>query len=91
MNNWDTFSEKQKWIVCSYITLWYIIVTNAYTFKLTNMIFTPLGKMANVDAATCDVFAKPTMFGVIVHVIVFFLGVRAIMKIPVPDPTTSDM
>lgn len=75
-DNKDKMSKTEKQLLFSAIgAILFLILSNKMLYKLTNFIFSPLG-MATMDENGC-----PTMFGLIVHTIVYFLLIFAIMKI----------
>ena len=47
---WNLLNEKQKWLVCGYITLWFLVISNPFTYSITNTLLKPLAKLMNVDA-----------------------------------------
>lgn len=72
----DKFSgvtSLDKWIIAVLIGLLFLALANPFTFRLTNMIFGRLGFPTITNKGTY------TLFGVILHTIIFIIIVRLIM------------
>lgn len=72
MSNLDNFD---KWKYSVYSLVIFVIVTNPYTYKLTNIIFTNFNLTTTIKKC-------PSTFGLILHSIVFLILMRVIMEIP---------
>ena len=62
-------TNDKKWLYTLYTTLIFIVVANPYSYKFVNSI---VGNVSNKKGC-------PTIFGFILHTIVFTLLLRAIM------------
>jgi hypothetical protein len=70
-------TSGDKWRYSLYTLIVFIIVVNPMTYKLVNKLLVGLfGKIA--DAKGC-----PTMLGLVVHSLVFLLGIRYIMDLDI--------
>lgn len=69
-------SEK-KWIISAYSLIIYLVVNNKFTYKITNFVL----KKISPKLSTWE-NDKPTLYGYGIHMVVFFLLVRAIMELP---------
>ena len=69
-------SSTQKWQITFFSALIFIIVVNPYTYKLTQKIFGELLKIGTVSTNGC-----PTVFGLILHTVVYVLLVRFSMDL----------
>lgn len=70
-------SEK-RWIISAYSLIIYLVVSNKFTYKITNFLLTKISD----KLSTCDANGNPTPYGYGLHMVVFFLLVRAIMELP---------
>lgn len=71
--------SKSKWIISLWSVVAAALVFNPFTFKATNM----LGKISP-SLQTTDSDGAITLFGWILHLIVFFIIVRIMMEIQLP-------
>lgn len=74
----NDFEQRQKWMASFVATLLFLIISSPGMYVLVSGIFSkliPSIKIANEQGC-------PTILGLIVHGIVFFLIVRAVMEIP---------
>lgn len=73
-------SNSAKWAISAWSVLAYLLVTNIFTYKLTNFLFSSVSS----SLATVDSNGAPTVFGYCLHLVVFFLLVRGMMEINLP-------
>ena len=71
-------SNNQKWMITLWSAIVFILIANPFTFKLTNMLTSLVG-LHTVDYKGC-----PTVFGFILHTVVFALIIRGMMGKDVP-------
>lgn len=79
----NDFEQKQRWIASFVAALLFLIISSPTVYKLVSSIFSnlvPSLPIANGEGC-------PTMLGLVVHTIVFFLLVRAVMEIPMMKKT----
>ena len=69
-------SSTQKWQITFFSAFIFLLVVNPYTYKLTQKIFGDLLKIGTVATNGC-----PTVFGLILHTIVYVLLVRFSMDL----------
>ena len=67
--------NKEKWIISLYFLVVYVLVSNKFTYGVTNYLRYLNPKLCTIDANGC-----PTLFGYVLHMLVFFLLVRAVME-----------
>ena len=75
----DPPTNKEKWIISVWSALAFFIVTNQFTYMFTNLL-----KHINPALATLKSNGCPTIFGYILHLLVFFFFVRLMMEIKLP-------
>ena len=67
-------ASSQKWNISFFSVLIFLIVSNPYTYMLTNMLFRPfIGALANSGC--------PTTLGLAIHAVVYLLLVRYSMEL----------
>uniref|UniRef100_A0A6C0HZE7 Uncharacterized protein n=1 Tax=viral metagenome TaxID=1070528 RepID=A0A6C0HZE7_9ZZZZ len=69
-------SSTQKWQITIFSAFIFILVVNPYTYKITQKIFGDWLKLGQVSTNGC-----PTLFGLILHTIVYILLVRYSMDL----------
>jgi hypothetical protein len=69
-------SNSQKWLGALVAGLLFLILSSGIVYQLTNKIFTSI---FGPKAATVTVAGAPTVFGLILHTIVFILLLRLIL------------
>ena len=69
-------TNKEKWIISIWSVLVYFLITNPFTYMITNI----LGSI-NPILATVNKDGRPTIFGYVLHLLVFFFIVRLMMEI----------
>ena len=75
----DVSKNKEKWIISAYSLIIYVLVTNKFTYSITNLLRFLSQKLNTLDENGC-----PTVFGYVLHMLVFFLLVRLLMEIKLP-------
>lgn len=68
------YTNRDKWIVAVLFGILFFILASPYMFKLTNSL------VSTVGLYTTNVGGLPSLFGLIVHMIIFILMVRLLMK-----------
>ena len=71
--------SNKKWLISIYAVVVYVLVSNKYTYDLTNNL-----SLINQQLATVDEHGNPTVFGFALHTLVFLLLVRAMMEVKLP-------
>lgn len=74
--------NKQKWAISAWSALPFLILASPVAYWLTNTILSPLG--INTSNGLGPLQACPTTLGFVLHIIVFFFVVRAMMEITLP-------
>ncbi len=69
-------SNSQKWLGALVAGLLFLILSSGIVYQLTNKIFTSI---FGPKAATVTIAGAPTVFGLILHTIVFILLLRLIL------------
>jgi hypothetical protein len=77
--------SNKKWLISIYAVVVFVLVSNKYTYDLTNNL-----RLLNQQLATVDEFGNPTVFGFALHTLVFFLLVRAMMEVKLPGINSDD-
>ena len=78
-------SSTEKWSISAWSVLAVFVIFNPLTFWITNKVFGLLGAPTIQGPRGSPLaFAAPTFFGFTLHLIVFFLLVRAMMEIELP-------
>ena len=79
-------SSTEKWSISAWSVLAVFVIFNPLTFWITNKVFGLLGAptIQGPRGGRPLAFAAPTFFGFTLHLIVFFLLVRAMMEIKLP-------
>jgi hypothetical protein len=77
-------TSNKKWSISIWSVLVVLLIFNPITYWVTNKIFTSLGAPTIVGNRGLFYFSAPTMFGFILHLIVFLLVVRGMMDIKLP-------
>jgi hypothetical protein len=75
----DTPTNKEKWIISAWSAVAFFIVTNQFTYMFTNLL-----RYINPSLATIDINGRPTIFGYVLHLLVFFFFVRLMMEFKLP-------
>jgi len=71
-------SESQKWACILVAGLIFLLVSAPFTYYATNFVGTKINENLNTE----DAGGKPTLGGLILHLIVFMLLLRLSMFIP---------
>ena len=71
--------SNKKWLISMYAVVVFVLVSNKYTYDLTDNL-----RLLNEQLATVDEHGNPTVFGFVLHTLVFFLLVRAMMEVKLP-------
>ena len=71
--------SNKKWLISMYAVVVFVLVSNKYTYDLTDNL-----RLLNEQLATVDEHGNPTVFGFALHSLVFFLLVRAMMEVKLP-------
>ena len=71
--------SNKKWLISIYAVVVFVLVSNKYTYNLTDNL-----RLLNEQLATVDEHGNPTVFGFVLHTLVFFLLVRAMMEVKLP-------
>jgi hypothetical protein len=74
-------SSNKKWSISVWSVLVVFLIFNPVTYWITNKVFGSLGAPTIKGGGDPLDFAAPTMFGFILHLIVFLLVVRGMMDI----------
>lgn len=77
-------TSPEKWSISAWSVLAVFVIFNPLTYWITNKVFGLLGAPTIKGHSRPLAFAAPTMFGFTLHLIVFFLVVRAMMEIKLP-------
>lgn len=77
----NTTNEK-KWIISAWSVLPFFIFASPVAYWLTNTLLSPMGIHTSNGAGPLK--ACPTALGFILHTIVFFFIVRAMMEVHLP-------
>lgn len=77
-------SSTEKWSISAWSVMAVFVIFNPLTYWITNKVFGLLGAPTIQGRSGPLAFAAPTMFGFTLHLIVFFLLVRAMMEIKLP-------
>lgn len=72
-------TNTAKWAISAWSALAYLLVSNYLTYRFTNL----LSHISPV-LATIDSNGTPTVFGYCLHLVVFFLVIRAMMEVNLP-------
>lgn len=72
-------TSKEKWIISAWSVLAFFLVTNPITYIITNKL-----RSINPILATLNTDGSPTEFGYVLHLLVFFLGIRLMMEVKLP-------
>ena len=75
-------TNKQKWIISLWSVLPFLIFASPVAYWLTNLLLSPLGVRTSNGGGPFR--ACPTVFGFLLHAVVFFLAVRAMMQVKLP-------
>ena len=73
-------SEIQKWTCALVCGLLFLIVSAPFTYDATNFVTSKMG--FNTVETETDNKGRPTLWGLIIHMVVFVLLVRLSMFIP---------
>jgi hypothetical protein len=65
----------QKWLYALFAGILFAIISSPFVYSLTNQIFTAISPNLN----TIELGGKPTLFGLILHAVVFALIIRLIL------------
>ena len=73
-------NNEQKWVISAWSALAFIVISNPFTYKLTNFIFGSISfQFKTLNSNGC-----PTLFGLLLHTVVFFFLVRIMMEGKLP-------
>jgi hypothetical protein len=75
----EVSKSQQKFVISLYAVIVYVLVTNQFTYRVTNYLGHISPHLATLDSNGC-----PTVFGYVLHMVVFFTLVRAMMEIKLP-------
>lgn len=78
----STPNNKQKWAISAWSALPFLIFASPVSYWLTNLLLSPLGIHTSNGGGPLS--ACPTSLGFVLHTIVFFFVVRAMMEIKLP-------
>jgi hypothetical protein len=67
------FTDMTQWQTALIVTLVFLLISNSYTYQLTQQIFGSIFAVANE-------LGCPTMVGLILHTVVFLIIVRVLME-----------
>ncbi len=67
------FANMAQWQSALIVTLVFLLISNSYTYQLTQQIF---GQIIGI----ADVVGCPTMMGLVLHTVVFLIIVRILME-----------
>lgn len=75
-------TETQKWMISFWAALVFVIIASPFMFNLVDKIAQPIGmKVANNGC--------PTIFGLLLHAVVFAVIIRLMMDIKLPGVSSS--
>ena len=77
-------TSLEKWSISAWSVLAVFVIFNPLTYYITNKVFGMIGAPTIQKSNGPLVLATPTTFGFILHLIVFFFLVRAMMEIKLP-------
>ena len=75
-NNTNEVTALEKWLIAAILGVVFLIIASPLVFKFTNSIFGYIG-WHTIQPGTSQ---KPTLFGWILHAIVFIIIVRILMR-----------
>ena len=77
-------TKLEKWTISAWSVLAVFVIFNPLTYWITNKVFGILGAPTLQSNDRPLTLVAPTMFGFVLHLIVFFFLVRAMMEIKLP-------
>lgn len=77
-------ASTEKWIISAWSVLAVLLIFNPLTYYATNYIFTLLGAPTIQNDPGPLEFSAPTIFGFVLHLVVFLLLTRGMMELPLP-------
>ena len=66
-------TNKDKWIISIIAGLIFLVISSPFMYKLTNDLAASFGQVTAFGGS-------PTMFGLVLHTVVFLLVVRLLMR-----------
>lgn len=75
-------TNEQKWVISGWSVLPFLIFASPVAYWLTNTILSPMGIHTSNGGGPLK--ACPTILGFLLHAIVFFFVVRAMMEVKLP-------
>ena len=66
-------SNMDKWIIAAIIAVIFVLLASPFAFRLTNWLF------AKIGMPTVTKGGQPTISGLLVHAVVFFIIIRLLM------------
>jgi hypothetical protein len=79
-----TPTSSEKWIISAWSVLAVFVILNPLTYFITNSIFSIIGAPTIQNSKGPLGLAAPTLFGFVLHLVVFFLLIRVMMEIDLP-------
>jgi hypothetical protein len=80
--------NSQKWVISAWSVLVVFLIFNPITYFITNYIFTFIGAPTTQNTENTEngpfEFRAPTLFGFVLHMVVFLLLIRGMMEIKLP-------
>jgi hypothetical protein len=83
-------TTSQKWWISTWSVLLVFAIFNPLTYFITDKLFGMLGAHTIKASNGLFEFSEPTMFGFVLHLVVFFLLVRAMMQFNLPGTKDKD-
>ena len=74
-HTYNNLNEGQKWIICLYSALLFILIASPFMYQLTN-------KLTRLTGFETSSNGCPNLYGLLLHGVVFLLLVRVLMLIP---------
>lgn len=74
-HTYRNLTEGQKWLICLYSGLLFLLIASPYMYQLTN-------KVTSIAGFETSVNGCPNLYGLVLHGVVFLLLVRVLMLIP---------
>jgi len=77
--------STEKWVISAWSVLVVLLIFNPVTYYVTNYIFSLIGAptLQNETENPLE-FGAPTIFGFVLHLVVFLLLIRGMMEISLP-------
>ena len=74
-HTYHNLTEGQKWLICLYSGLLFLLIASPFMYQLTNKVTSMTGFETSVNGC-------PNLYGLLLHGVVFLLLVRFLMLIP---------